>query len=117
MALTPQLLASTAAARQRYQIYLNEQRKQKVKEESSSKKRILEEELHYAKLAKKPIQDDIRQIEESAAISLAKRALETRKMSFLAESNCLGDGAAIKKKKLEQTENRIGDVMNEIRMC
>lgn len=57
VALTPDLLKSVMAARSRYRVHLDEQRKKKEREEQGRKRADMEEELHDLKVRRDSLQN------------------------------------------------------------
>ncbi|KAI9517162.1 hypothetical protein NQZ68_008418 [Dissostichus eleginoides] len=105
-ALTSQmkeLLLSASSARQKYHMYLDDQRRQKLDEKKTQKRKGLMEEITRIKAKKKRMEENIRVFMKSADHN-AEKAESQGKLSFISKSNRLRRAAKEKERHLETLE-------------
>lgn len=94
---TPRLKRNVRAARMRYQLYLEDQRKLTADEEKSSKRKAMEDDIHAAESKRKILKESVESMRKEAD-KLAVSAEETLDFTLLAKSN------AFRQKILEKEE-------------
>ena len=103
--ITPALLAAAASGRQRYQQYLNEQKKS-VEKQKGKKRKAEFEELDDLRTKRKRLEVSIKALTESAE-QYADEAESTGKVALIAQSNAHRRSAKEKTKELKDVEQQI----------
>ncbi|KAK1903780.1 Acetyl-coenzyme A carboxylase carboxyl transferase subunit alpha [Dissostichus eleginoides] len=114
IAYTKELLLSAASARQKYHIYLDDQRRLKQDEKKTQKRKGMMEEITQMKAKKKRMEEDIRVLMKSADNN-AEKAESQGQLSFISKSNGLRRAAKEKERHLETLERQLTDKLKELR--
>lgn len=112
--ITKELLASVASSRNRYQMYLDEERRQRLSAEESRKRKSTLDELEELKRVKKRIRTDIDQL-VAKADTLAQKAEQRGQLSLITQSNCLRKRAKDKEQEIKIVEENISKVLNGLK--
>ncbi|RXN18476.1 LIM homeobox Lhx6 [Labeo rohita] len=114
IAYTKELLLSAAAARQKYHMYLDDQRRLKQDEQKAQKRKGLMEEITEIKSKKKRLEEDMRVLLKSADDN-AEKAESQGKLSFISKSNGFRRAAKEKKRSLETLEKQLAEKLKELK--
>lgn len=109
-----ELLLSAATARQRYDMYLDDQRRVKQDKQKAQKRKGLMEEITEIKGKKKRMEEDIRVLLKSADRN-AQKVESEGKLCFISKSNGLRRAAKEKEKSLEALEKQLTDKLKELK--
>lgn len=90
--LSKELLANASSARQRYQTYLDEEKRKKVEQRRGQKRAAVSDELNDLKDRQKRMKANIEALFKSAD-DLAEKAESTGKVSFISKSNSMRQSA------------------------
>ncbi|KAJ8386093.1 hypothetical protein AAFF_G00176870 [Aldrovandia affinis] len=95
--MTKELLQSAGCARQRYHVYLNEEKKKREHTQQTQKRKVVQDEVNQLKVKIRKLQTNINALLTSAD-ELAVEAEATDKITVLAKSNALRKAAKEKNK-------------------
>ena len=112
--ITPQLLVAASGARQRYHMYLDEEKRTKEKEARKRDSKHLEDEINDVKSKKKRLIEDIACMQKSVD-SLAEKAETQGKLTLIAKSNSLRRTVAEKKVQLGSVENQLDELLQKLK--
>ncbi|KAK5874614.1 hypothetical protein PBY51_019545 [Eleginops maclovinus] len=108
-----ELFLSASAARQKYHMYLDEERRQKQDQQKALKRKTLMEEVSEMKAKKKRMEEDVRVLMKSADGN-AEKAEATGKLSLISKSNGLRRAANEKQRNLKTLEQKLTEKMKEL---
>ena len=114
MPITPQLMKSVSSARTRYNVYLEEAKKEKAKSEIDAKMKEKITELQSVKENIQCLQDLIKEF-DIKFVNLAKKAEEKNDIKFLIEGNALKRKSDEKSDQLEILKKRKEELVSEIK--
>lgn len=110
---TKELLLSASASRQKYQMYLDDERRQKQDQQKQQKRKTLMDEISEMKVKKKRMEEDVKTLVKSAD-SNAEKAESEGKLYLISKSNGLRRAAKEKEKHLEVLEKTMGEKIKEL---
>ena len=102
-------------ARQKYQMYLDEQKRTKEVESKKHARKDIEEEISEVKNKRRGLNEDIASMKKSAN-SLAEKAEAKSRLSLIAKSNSLRRSVANKKTELKNVEKNYTSWSKNIRI-
>ena len=108
------LLSSAAGARQKYLSYLDEQKRKKTSEGVALKRKELVDELDKLKKKRRRLETDVDGLVKSAD-KFAQKAEETGKLVWITKSNSLRRTAKEKEKTCKDVEDKIVNVVEELK--
>lgn len=108
-----ELLLSASAGRQKYHMYLDEERRQKQDQQKALKRKTLMDEITEMKAKKKRMEEDVRVLMKSAD-SNAEKAETKGKLHLISKSNGLRRAAKEKQRNLETLEQKLAEKMKEL---
>ncbi|XP_013856113.1 uncharacterized protein LOC106511946 [Austrofundulus limnaeus] len=114
IAYTKELLLSAAAGRQKYHMYLDDQKRLKQDEQKAQKRKELTDEISEVKAKKKRMEEDISVLLRSADHN-AEKAESRGKLCFISKSNSLRRAAKEKERNLKTLEKLLSEKVNELR--
>ena len=109
------LLVSSAMARQKYELYLQEEREKKKSNEEMRKRKHLLDELDDLKQKKQRMNSDINSLTKSAD-ECCEKAERTGNLTFVAKSNALRS-ARDKVEDLKKVEEKLEEKIEMLRKC
>lgn len=112
--ITPALLQSASNARQRYQMYLDEEKKKQYNEDQGKKRKKLLDDVDSLKKKKKRIENDMREMERSAD-EFALDAEEKGDITLVAKSNSLRNSCKEKAKSLKLVVAKLDGKLKELK--
>ena len=101
-----ELLASASSARQRYQTYLDEEKRREVEQKRVQKRAAVLDELNDLKVKEKRMKSNIEALFKSA-YGFAEQAESTGKVTFIPTSNAMRRSAKEKEGELKSIEEEI----------
>lgn len=110
---TKELFLSASAARQRYHMYLDDERCKKQDEQKEQKRKALMDEISEMKVKKKRMEEDVRVLVKSAD-SNAEKAEAKGKLYLISKSNGLRRAAKEKERNLQSLEKKLTEKMKEL---
>ena len=110
------LLVSSAMARQKYELYLQEEREKKKSNEEMRKRKHLLDELDDLKQKKQRMNSDINSLTKSAD-ECCEKAERTGNLTFVAKSNALRRSARDKIEDLKKMEEKLEEKIEMLRKC
>ena len=112
--LTKELIASVASARSRYELYLDAERKKKLSEEQSRKRKSVLEDTEDLKTKKKRLKSDIDNLIVKAD-KLAEDAEKKGQITLVTQSNCLRKRSKEKEEELKKVEEDITKLVDSLK--
>ena len=112
--ITKELLVSAASSRNRYQMYLDEERKKKLSEQESRKRKTVMEELEEYKREKKRLKSCADEL-SSKADALAEQAERKGQLNLITQSNCLRKRSKEKIEDMKKMESKITKLLNALK--
>lgn len=106
--ITPKLLQSASAARQKYETYLSGEREKKKTQQEQRKRKATLDSIEELKDKKKKIKLDIDSLLKSAD-ELSEKAESTGKMTFVTQSNSFRRTAKEKKESLIELDQKLAE--------
>jgi hypothetical protein len=112
--INKKMLLCAAGARQKYHMYLEEQKRLKSNAVKTGVKRKLEDEIEGLKKSKKQLKLDIDSL-ESEAFVIAEKAEKSNNLTLYAKSNSFRRSAKEKKEKLQSVESELESKLVEFK--
>lgn len=112
--ISKQLLMASAGARQKYISYLEEQKRIKVSQENTLKRKAAMDGIDVLKKKKRQIETDIEALLKTAD-EFADRAEDSRNLTWVAKSNSLRRSAKEKRAVLKDIEEQLEGKLQELK--
>ena len=114
VSISKPLLLSAAGARQKYSLYLHEQKRKKTSEGVKLKRKELVNELDECKKKRRHLEADVDSLVKSAD-EFAQKAEDTGKLVWITKSNSLRRTAKEKEMTRKDIEDKILNVVDELK--
>ena len=114
VSISKPLLLSAAGARQKYSLYLHEQKRKKISEGVKLKRKELVNELDECKKKRRHLEADVDSLVKSAD-EFAQKAEDTGKLVWITKSNSLRRTAKEKEMTRKDIEDKILNVVDELK--
>ena len=114
--LSNELLISASSARQKYMAHLEMKRNEKLREESTNKRKSVLDEIDEMKTKKKRIKTDIDSLNASAD-QFAEKAEATGNLTFITKSNSMRRTMKEKTVELQDLERSLDEKVQRLKTC